>query len=177
VAALECALQSNHLEYVHSRRALCEATVGKVDLKQLDSAARIVRRQHVEALPPAVAAAAHFATRLCEEVLKANKSGSKGVGLSRDALWTKAVCAAADVAVSNGIGREQPPLTLAAALTFFVFERHTPKTAPSMKQVAESAGISEEDLMGAYCVDVLTNMEVVDSPHANPDHPAQWCYP
>ena len=80
--------------------------------------------------------------RLEEEQQKAAKAPDKGVSGSaaRDALWAKAAVAAAEKAVDSGRGRDQPPMALAAALTFFVFERHTPKTAPSSKQVADAAG-------------------------------------
>ena len=106
----------------------------------------------------------HFAGHLCEELLKAQKTGKnaeKAVGgTSRDALWVKAAAAAAEAAVTGGYGRDQAPLTLAAALTFFIFERHTPKTAPSSKQVAEAAGIRVDALMAAYVEDLLPHMEV-----------------
>jgi hypothetical protein len=160
LASLEHALLKHLLEYAHTRRALCEATGGKVQMGQLDAAARVVARQHPDMSAPSVSAAAHFAAQLCDELLRVTKGAGKTVAPGRDLLWTKAVCAAAEAAVRNGFGRDQPPLTLAAALTFFVFERHTPKTAPSTKQVSEAAGIKEEDLMSAYIVDVLPNMEV-----------------
>lgn len=159
LASIEYALLKHQLDG-HSRRDLCSATRGKVDVKQLDAAARVVSKHTATDTPQqTLSATAHFAAQLCEEMLKANKA-SKGPGPGRDALWTKAAIAAAEHAVANGYGRDQPPLTLAAALTFLIFERHTPKTAPSAKQVADAAGISEADLMTAYCEDVLTYMEV-----------------
>jgi len=110
--------------------------------RQLDLASKVVRKQqpdapHVHRLAPA----AHLAAQLCDELLRASKEGRGGgaparaLTPARDALWTRAVINTAERALSHGLGRDQPALTLAAALTLFNFERHTPKTAPSAKQV------------------------------------------
>ena len=128
-----------------------------MDAKQLDLSARVVKRlQEAEGGPivHSLAPAAHLAAQLCEELLKGGST--KGSAPSRDALWTRAVIHTAECALRKGI--DQPHLALAGALTLFNFERHTPKTAPSPKQVAEAAGLAEDALMEAY-LDLLPHME------------------
>ena len=167
LASLEYALLKHQLEHAHARPALCEATAGKVDARQLDVAARVVARQTADTpllhtLPPC----AYLAQQLCSDLLRASKERGKrdsaGRGqpasAARDQLWAKAACAAAEYAGSNGFCRDQPVLTLAAALALFIFERHTPKTAPSPKQVAESAGLREDAMLTVY-VELLPHME------------------
>jgi hypothetical protein len=139
LASLDGGLLKHQLE--QPRAALCSATCGKVDCRQLELSAKVVARQHAESpLMHALAPAAHLAAQLCDELLRAGKE-AKGGGAragqgppARDALWTKAVITTAECALSRGLARDAPALTLAAALTLFNFERHTPKTAPSAKQ-------------------------------------------
>ena len=178
LAALDHALLKHQLETPRAR--LCEATCGRVDARQLDLSARVVRRQSVEAPPgPILAPAAHLAAQLCDELLRAGKTG----GPSRDALWTRAVIHTAECALSVGDVSSAlntgalTPLALAAALTFFNFERHTPKTAPQSKQVAEAAGIQDENLMAAYMA-LLPFIEVGGASTAHkPPSTASHCRP
>ena len=83
LASLELALSTHMLEDQHSRTALCRATSGRVDAKQLEAAAAAVKalRQPEEEsplhrLPPA----AHFAVKLSDDLLRASKTAGKGGG-------------------------------------------------------------------------------------------------
>ena len=120
-----------------------------------------------------LAPCAHLAAQLCDELLKASKEGKaappRGITPARDALWTRAVIHTAERAISHGLNRDHEPLTLAAALTLFNFERHTPKTAPSSKQVAEAAGLTEEQLMAAYFA-LLPHIEASPTTHSHRTH-------
>ena len=172
LASLDLALLRHQLE--QPRHKLCEATSGRVDARQLDLSARVVSRQQADApLVHSLAPCAHLAAQLCDELLKASKEGKaappRGITPARDALWTRAVIHTAERAISHGLNRDHEPLTLAAALTLFNFERHTPKTAPSSKQVAEAAGLTEEQLMAAYFA-LLPHIEASPTTHSHRTH-------
>ena len=89
LAALEHALRKHRLE--PPRPQLCTAALSKVNLAQLEACSAVLRKVSSEPFPDQTPNAAHFASRLCEDLLEPQKMRERGA-------WAK-------VRARNGVRR------------------------------------------------------------------------
>ena len=76
LAALEHALRKHRLE--PPRPQLCTAALSKVNLAQLEACSAVLRKVSSEPFPDQTPNAAHFASRLCEDLLEPQKMRERG---------------------------------------------------------------------------------------------------
>ena len=137
LAALEHALHKHKLE--PPRPELCTAAQSKVNLVQLEACSAVLRKVSSERFPDQTPNAAHFASKLCEDLLEPQKMRERGA-------WAKAAEAVANQAEELRAGLDSPPLVLAAAICILVFERHTPKEKITTQKVAKTAGQAHDQV-------------------------------
>ena len=155
LAALEHGLRKHKLE--PPRPELCTAAGNKVNLTQLEACSEVVRKVTNDRFPDQTPSAAHFATKLCEDLLEPQRMRERG-------LWAKAAEAVANKALELRAGADSPPLCLAAAICILVFERHTPKEKITPERVAKAAGQSDSLVMDCYTNELLEHIkELLDA--------------
>ena len=156
LAALEHGLRKHKLE--PPRPELCTAALNKVNLTQLEACSEVLRKVTNDRFPDQTPSAAHFATKLCEDLLEPQKMRERG-------LWAKAAEAVANQALELRAGVDSPPLCLAAAICILVFERHTPKGGEiKAESVAKAAGQDESLVMDCYTCELLPHVkELLDA--------------